>query len=210
MRQPERVAGRARGEHGLGRAAGALGVGPVRVEPEAERDADRVRARRGAARPRCRRRRSSRRRRARGSGAARKTGPSALASASTASVSPPTAAASSSVRPVERPRRARGASASTIRSPSTRQANERPARRRARSLRRPRPSVQASDEHGGNAWFPPFLPTLPLSGPVANLDKPGGCRVASALSASGRTTAPSAWCWFYFETQPRTGSTHPV
>ena len=42
MRQAERVAGLARGDHGLGRAAGALGVGPLRVEPEPQRDADRV------------------------------------------------------------------------------------------------------------------------------------------------------------------------
>ena len=45
-----------------------------------------------------------------GSGFARKTGPSAFASASTASVSPPTAAASSSVRPCDvalEPRRVR-------------------------------------------------------------------------------------------------------
>src|SRR5207302_1740442 len=49
---------------------------------------------------------------------ARKTEPSAFASASTASVSPDTAAASSSVRPA-RDRSSPGASASTIRSPST-------------------------------------------------------------------------------------------
>src|SRR5581483_7912619 len=54
-----------------------------------------------------------------GDGAARNAGPSAFASASTASVSPPTAAASSSVRPA-RSRSTPGASASTIRPPSTR------------------------------------------------------------------------------------------
>ena len=43
VRQPERVAGLARGDHGLGRAAGALGVGPGRVEPEPQRDPDRLR-----------------------------------------------------------------------------------------------------------------------------------------------------------------------
>ena len=42
VRDPEPVAGPARGDHGLGRAAGALGVGPLRVEPEAQGDADRV------------------------------------------------------------------------------------------------------------------------------------------------------------------------
>ena len=43
MRQAERVAGLARGDHRLRRAAGALGVRPGRVEPEPQRDADRVR-----------------------------------------------------------------------------------------------------------------------------------------------------------------------
>ena len=102
VRQAEPVARGAGGEHGLRRAAGALGVGAVRIEPEPESDADRLAARRVAARPRCRRRRSSRRRRDPGAGSARKTGPSAFASASTASSSPPTAAASSSVKPLER------------------------------------------------------------------------------------------------------------
>jgi hypothetical protein len=37
-----RVAGR---DHGLRRAAGALGVGPVGIEPEPERDPDRIRQR---------------------------------------------------------------------------------------------------------------------------------------------------------------------
>ena len=45
MRQAEAVAGRARGQHGLGRAAGALGIGAVRVEPEAQRRADGLEAR---------------------------------------------------------------------------------------------------------------------------------------------------------------------
>ena len=40
---PSAVAGLARGDHGLRRAAGALGVGAGRVEPEPERDADRLR-----------------------------------------------------------------------------------------------------------------------------------------------------------------------
>src|SRR5918911_1373802 len=43
VRQPERVAGLARRDDRLGRAAGALGVGTVWVEPESERDADRAR-----------------------------------------------------------------------------------------------------------------------------------------------------------------------
>ena len=93
-----------------------------------------------AARPRCRRRRSSRRRcgsdrrRARGPPA-----PIAFASASTASVSPPTAAASSSVRPASS-RSSPGASAATIRWPST-AAGRRPARR-ARSPRTARLTAQ--------------------------------------------------------------------
>ena len=45
VRQPEPVAGLARGDDGVGRAAGALGARAGRVEPEAERDADRVRGR---------------------------------------------------------------------------------------------------------------------------------------------------------------------
>jgi hypothetical protein len=45
VRDPEAVAGRARGDHGLGRAAGSVGVGALRVEPEPQRHADRVRAR---------------------------------------------------------------------------------------------------------------------------------------------------------------------
>ena len=59
-----------------------------------------------------------------GSGAAATTGPMALASASVASVVPGTAAASSSVSPV-RSRSSPGASAATIRCPST-QADGRP------------------------------------------------------------------------------------
>jgi hypothetical protein len=42
VRDSEPVAGPAGGDHGLGRAAGALGIGPLRVEPEAQGDADRV------------------------------------------------------------------------------------------------------------------------------------------------------------------------
>ena len=45
MRQAERVARLARGDDRARRAAGALGVGPVRVEPQPQRHADRVRAR---------------------------------------------------------------------------------------------------------------------------------------------------------------------
>ncbi len=45
VRQPEPVAGLARGDHGVGRAARALRVGPLGIEPEAQRDADRVRHR---------------------------------------------------------------------------------------------------------------------------------------------------------------------
>ena len=43
VREPARVAGRARLDHGRGRAAGALGVAAVRIDPEPERDADRGR-----------------------------------------------------------------------------------------------------------------------------------------------------------------------
>ena len=49
MREAERVAGLAGGDHGLRRAARPLSVGPVRVEPEAERHPDRVRAKRSSA-----------------------------------------------------------------------------------------------------------------------------------------------------------------
>ena len=42
MRQAEPVARLARGQDGLGRAAGTLGVGAGRVEPEPQRDANRV------------------------------------------------------------------------------------------------------------------------------------------------------------------------
>ena len=45
MRKPEAVAGLARGDHGFGRAARALRVGSLGIEPEAQRDADRVRHR---------------------------------------------------------------------------------------------------------------------------------------------------------------------
>src|SRR5439155_2932114 len=44
VREPEAVARFARGDHGLRRAARALGARPVRVEPEPQRDPDRVRA----------------------------------------------------------------------------------------------------------------------------------------------------------------------
>ena len=40
VRDPERVAGRARAPHGVGRAAGARGVRCVGIDPEAQRDAD--------------------------------------------------------------------------------------------------------------------------------------------------------------------------
>jgi hypothetical protein len=43
VRQPERMARLARGDDGLGRAAGALGVRSDRIEPEPERHADRLR-----------------------------------------------------------------------------------------------------------------------------------------------------------------------
>src|SRR5262249_21164452 len=41
MRDPARVTGRARLDHGRRRAAGALGIGAARVDPEAQRDTDR-------------------------------------------------------------------------------------------------------------------------------------------------------------------------
>ena len=44
VREPERVTGLPGRDHGLRRAAGALGVGPLRIEPEPERDSDRLRA----------------------------------------------------------------------------------------------------------------------------------------------------------------------
>ncbi len=44
MRDPQLVAGLARGEDGLRRAAGAVGVRAFRVDPEPQRDADRLRA----------------------------------------------------------------------------------------------------------------------------------------------------------------------
>ena len=43
MREAEAVAGLARRDHRARRAAGALGVGAVRIEPEPQRDADRAR-----------------------------------------------------------------------------------------------------------------------------------------------------------------------
>ena len=43
VRNAERMTGLARGDHGLGRAAGALRVGRLRVDPEPERHADRGR-----------------------------------------------------------------------------------------------------------------------------------------------------------------------
>ena len=45
VRQPEPVARLARGDHGCGRAADALGARPRRVEPQAQRHPDRVRRR---------------------------------------------------------------------------------------------------------------------------------------------------------------------
>jgi hypothetical protein len=43
VRHAQPMAGRTRGQHGLRRAARALRVGPVRIEPEPKRDADSVR-----------------------------------------------------------------------------------------------------------------------------------------------------------------------
>ena len=109
------MAGLARGDHGVGRAARALGARAGRVEPEAQRDADRVRSgaeeRDGAVDAAAHRDRDPARRR----GRAVKTGAIAFASASAASVSPGTAAASSSERPTSGRSRP-GASASTMRS----------------------------------------------------------------------------------------------
>ena len=126
------------------RAARALGVRPLRVEPEAQRDADRL----GAPTSRSATALSTPPLIAtamrRGSACARTAGPIAFASASTASVSPPTAAASSSVRPrvVGRARAHRHR-----RSGRRRRADEPPpSRRRARSLRTARPSFQSRRE----------------------------------------------------------------
>src|SRR3954471_11387358 len=63
---------------------------------------------------------------------------------------------------------------------------------------------------GGTAWPPPLASPLPLPEPVANLDKPGGCRVASGHRPRVERQLPLHGCWFNLETQTRTGSTHPV
>ena len=133
VREAERVAGLARGDHRLGRAAGPLRVRPVRVGPEPERDADRVAARRAGARPRSRRRRSSpprrgrararRGRRARARSRARRPRASRRRPPRPRAGSGPAGRASSP-----------SASASTIRSPSTRSRTS-AQHRRARSLR---------------------------------------------------------------------------
>ena len=71
VRQAERVTALARAQHGCGRAAGALGVGRLLVDPEPQREARRPRRRaraRAGARRRSRRRPTSRRRRAPASG----------------------------------------------------------------------------------------------------------------------------------------------
>ena len=167
VRKAQPMAGLARSDHRLRRAAGALGVGAVGIEPEAERDADRVPA--GAQqRNRAVDAAAHRDRRSAGDAFGAKDGPIAFASASTASVSPPTAAASSSVSPASE-RSSPGASASTMRSPSMRSAPP-PSRRRASSLRRPRSCGHGSEKRCQAPLARCLAPsTLPLGSNHVNL-----------------------------------------
>ncbi len=119
-----------------------------------------------------------------GAGGARKTGPSAFASASTASVSPPTAAASKRVRP-RRPRSRPSASASTIRSPST---------RRRTSAQRP-----SREESPLNSCTASVCPTLPIAPPRS---EPGRtrwvpCGPTRLPTRRTRRWLPRFGCWFY-------------
>ena len=172
--------------------------GPSGSSHKPQRHADRARGRRGGARPRCRRRRSSRPLSARRPARRGRPAPSAFASASTASVSPPTAAASSSVRPGEVARSSPGASASTIRSPSTSRrtaAHSPSARRVSEALDH---AAHGSDETGGLA-APPHESTLPIGPNYVNLaNQVGAAPVARQKPRPGRRL-PSCRRWFYIE-----------
>ena len=168
VRQPERVAGRARREHGFGRAAGALAVGPFGVEPEPERHADRVRP-------------------------GLEQGDGAVDAAAHRDRDPPRVRRSAEDRPervrervhgqlvaadrgcleqgqsLERPREPFGLRTDDA-VPLDRQADECPAAVAGGVSDDLDHGAQATETNGGNAWFPPFLPTLPLSEPAANLD----------------------------------------
>ena len=189
---PRPVAGRARGEHGLRRAAGALGVRALRVEPEAQRRRRSRRARPAEARPRCRRRRSSRRPRGPASARRGRPGASAFASASTASSSPPTAAASSSVRPASRRSSPSALRRSTIRSPSTasRTSAQRPSRVESpTTLDHRQASVHAARKAGDRRSPRLAPPCRCLPRPC----EPGQARWVPRLPsarASGRTRLP--------------------
>ena len=119
-------------------------------------------------------------------GSARKIGPRAFASASAASVSPGTAAASSSVRPVSgrvRP----SASASTIRSPSTRSltAAHSPSRVASPNVSTIRTRVR---EREPRLPFP--CSTLPVSRTYVNLANQVGAAPVFGTALTG-STAPS-------------------
>ena len=133
VRQAELVAGRAGGEHRLGRAARALGVGPLRIEPEPQRDADRLRAR-AEERDRAVDAAAHRDRDALRVGLGAEHLPERVRERVDRELVAADRGCLEQGQTFERPS-SPGASAATIRSPSTRRAGRAPSRRRATSLR---------------------------------------------------------------------------
>ena len=193
VREPEAMAGLARGDNSAGRAARPFCIRPVRVEPQPQRHPDGRRAgleERDSAVDAAAHRYRDPRLVQRGSYG---TGPIAFASASAGSVSPPTRAASSSDSPTQvvlEPRRV------SVDDPSVRDAkpDEKPSPRPAPSLQRARPcgqGTQTSNQKGGRSPPSACALTRPMPAPRVNLDKPGGCRAASrALASLCPTRAP--------------------
>ena len=176
VRKAARMARLARGDHRARRAAGALGIRPVRVEPQAERHADR-------SRPRL-----EERHRAVDAAAHRDRNPLRVA----ASPEPPARARSRARRPAasrHRRRTPRAGSARAGRSRSRarprrrsgrgpRAAGRPPSRRRVRN-RRTAPACgpgYCGKVVGGAEAPPTMLRPRRLCRVHVNLDKPGGCR----------------------------------
>ena len=127
-------------------------------------------------------------------GGARNAGPIALATASTASVSPPTEAASSKVNPTSE-RSSPPTSALTIRSPSSR--NE---QKRTQSPEQESPTTRSQTQASGNRRpvSPDFCRGLR---PLRTWVNQVGAEPASGRCYQPDTCCLSSGCWFYMDAQ---------
>ena len=189
VRQAARVTRLACRDHRARRAARALGVRSVRVEPQPQRDTDRIRPGLEQASPRCRRRRSSRRRCARVRRRAHRRRERVRERVHRQRLAADRAA-SSSVRP------RRSASSPARRRRRSGRPRRAAGRRPSRSPRAESPYSSCitarvlAESREGSRGSPHHAPTSPVGRVHVNLDKPGGCRANRRHRCLGPTRAP--------------------